>query len=383
VASARVLLVLDTAAAWSRGVLTGFAEVAQELDWSVLHYHSNVDLEWLLREWPPDAAAVGPSTHWPWPSELGSGLTVSLNFDRSEQSIASVVPDETQIADLALAHLLDRGLRDLTTFRFDDSAFAVVRDRRFREAAALAGARLAPSWWLDDAEPARSIENSAALMAWVRSLPKPCGVFGCCDAWTRVVARYALAAGLRIPEDLALVGADDDPLECEVMVPPLSSVAVPWRSLGRSAADLLRQALAGKSIAGQRVMVPPAHVVARRSSDVLAIDDAIVARAVTWIHENGARRVTVPMVAAAAGVTRQRLERRFRAALGRTVMQEVRRAHVEVARRLLATTDLELMQVAKLSGFTNAALLSEAFRRELGVTPGAYRRRVHGGHVRH
>ena len=362
--------------------MTGFAEVAQELDWSVLHYHSNVDLEWLVREWPPDAAVLGPSTRSSWPSRLGSGPTVSLNLDRSAQGVASVVPDEQQIADLALAHLLDRGLRDLTTFRFDDSPFAVARDQRFRDSAARAGARVAPGWWIDDAKPARTLEDSATLMAWVRGLPKPCGVFGCCDAWTRVVARYALAAGLRIPEDLALVGVDDDPLECEVMAPPLSSIAVPWRSVGRSAADLLRQALAGKSIAGQRLVLPPAHVVVRRSSDVLAIDDAIVARAVTWIHENGGRRVTVPMVARAAGVTRQRLERRFRAALGRTVMQEVRRAHVEVARRLLATTDLELIHVATRSGFTNAALLSEAFRRELGVTPGAYRRRVHGVRVR-
>jgi LacI family transcriptional regulator len=373
----RVLVVLDAATAWSRAVLRGFTEVACEQAWTVLHYHPNVDLDWLTEEWPADAAVLGPSAHH-WPNRLQPSKCVSVNFDRCSDGIASVVPDEEQIAELALAHLLDRRLADLTTFRFDQSPFAVRRDNRFRERAARAGARLAGGWWQDDATPPRSEEHAASLIAWVRGLPKPCGLFACCDAWARVVARYALVAGIRVPEDLSLVGVDNDPLECELTAPPLSSVAVPWHGMGRAAAGLVRQSLAGKSIEGQRVVLPPTHVVTRRSSDVLAISDAIVARAVAWIHENAARRMTVPMVAQAAGVTRQRLERRFRATLGRTVMQEVRRAHVEAAKQLLATTNFDLPHVAKQSGFTTAALLSVAFQRELGVAPGAYRRRAQG-----
>jgi LacI family transcriptional regulator len=181
---------------------------------------------------------------------------------------------------------------------------------------------------------------------------------------------------LRVPEDLALVSAGNDALDCELSSPPLSSVIVPWQQLGRNAATLVRLALAGQPIAGERIVVPPIAVAARRSSDVLAIQDPLVAQAVAWIREHADQRLTITMVSRAVGGGRQRLERRFRRALDRTVQQEIRRAHVETARAVLAKTRASLADVAKQSGFSSAALLNEAFRRQLGMTPGAYRRRV-------
>jgi LacI family transcriptional regulator len=201
-------------------------------------------------------------------------------------------------------------------------------------------------------------------------------VFVGCDIWGRIVAQYAEALHLRVPEDLALVGADNDTLECELIQPPLSSVAIPWRVMGDLVADLTEQALSGRSIAGQRVVVQPVNVVARRSTESLAISDRVVRTAVAWIHAHADRRITVPAVAAAVRTPRQRLERLFRAHLGRTIMHEVRRTHVEVAKRLLATTHLPLATIADRSGFTTSALLNQAFHREVGLPPGEYRRRV-------
>jgi LacI family transcriptional regulator len=374
----RVLIVLDTFAAWSRGVLRGFTAVANEHRWTLLHYHPTVDLDWLVREWSPAAAVIGPASSGRWPTRLASCPLVSVNADRSAEGMASVCLDEGQIAELALAHLLAKGLKHLTTFRFDDASFAVARERCFCQRGEDAGAKLPPAWWVDGADPPRSREDPAAIASWLRGLPRPCGVFAVCDPWARVVARYAQISGLRVPEDLAIVGVDNDTIECEITAPPLSSVAVPWRRLGETAAQLVRSALAGQSIAGERVVIPGADVVARRSTDVLAVDDPIVAAAVSWIHANADRRLTVPVITRAVSTTRQRLERRFRAVLGRTIIQEVRRAHVEVAKRLLSTTDLNLFEVARRSGFTNSSLLSVAFQREVGTSPGAYRRRAAG-----
>ena len=215
-------------------------------------------------------------------------------------------------------------------------------------------------------------------MAWLSRLRKPCGVFALCDERARMVARYAQAANLRVPEDVALVGVDNDAFECEITSPPLSSVAVPWRSVGEKAARLVQLGLRGTPIAGTRVLVEPLDVVVRRSSDAFAIDDSLVSAAVAWIHGHVEARLTVPMLASAISVSRQRLERHFRRHLGRTVVEEIRRTRVEVARRLLSTTELQLTEVAKRSGFTNSALLSVAFRREVGVPPGAYRRQARG-----
>ncbi len=376
--SARVLVVLDASSAWSRGILRGFAGVAHERGWTVLHYHPTANLEWLLAEWKPDIAVLPPGYYGELPSTLPKTSTISVNCDRTRDGIASVCVDETKVARLALAHLMEKGITRVTSFRFSSDDFAVAREQAFYEAAAEFGAEVIQGWWLDGAEPSRTLENGAALTDWLRGLPKPCGIFASCDAWSRVVARYCRVAELRIPDELALIGVDNDTIECELASPPLSSIAIPWRTLGQEAAELTQRALAGLPISGKLVVISPIDAVPRRSTDVLAITDPLVAKTVTWICENADRRLTVPAVSRAVGSSRQRLERRFRAVLGRTVMQEIRRAHIETAKRLLSNTSLDLPKIAKLSGFTSQVLLSVAFRREVGVPPGAYRRRFQG-----
>ena len=373
----RVLLALYTSAAWSRGILRGFMATAHERGWISLHYHPSTDLSRVANEWAPAAAVIGPEPSREALAQLAPASLVSVTVDRSAEGIASVCLDEEAIGALALDHLLATGLRQFSTFRLDDLPCAVARERAFIERARAAGAQVAVGWGSDDARPPQSGEDPAAILAWLRELPKPCGIFTCTDGWARTVARYARVARLRVPEDLALVGADNDVLECELTAPPLSSVMIPWHEVGRSAAQLVQRQLAGQSIAGKRVVISPVTVVARRSSDVLAIDDVLVAKAVRWIRANADQRLTVPTVAHAVGGGRQRLERRFRRVLDRTVQEEIRRAHVEAAKGLLRTTQAGLSEIAKQSGFTNAALLSVAFQREIGMPPGVYRRRLH------
>jgi LacI family transcriptional regulator len=201
-------------------------------------------------------------------------------------------------------------------------------------------------------------------------------VFACADHWARIVARYIRLAGLRVPEDIALVGVDNDVVECELLAPPLSSVMLPWQQLGHSAAQLVERILDGHPLHGQRLLTAPIAVVARRSSEATAIEDVLVAKAVRWIHEHAEQRVNVALVARAVGGGRKRLERRFRRVLDRTVQQEIRRARVNLAKALLRTTPFGNTEIAKRSGFTNAALLSIAFKREVGMPPGVYRRRT-------
>jgi LacI family transcriptional regulator len=369
-----VLIVLDCAAAWSRGVLRGFSRVAHEQGWSLFHYRRLASVELLANEVAPAAAVVGPSALEPWPPQLQGCIKVAVNADRRAEGIASVGLDGAKAAELAVSHLQARGFRNLTTFRFDH--WGALRERHFREVAAQRGARLEPGWWSDAAVPSSKEERPAAIMQWLLSLQKPCGIFALCDEWTRCLARYARAAQLRVPEDVALLGVDNDLFECEVESPALSSIAVSWQSLGEAAARLVQQGLRGTPPDAQNVLIPPLEVVVRRSSDVLAIEDPLVAAAVRWIHANFSSRMTVPAVARAVRSARQRLERRFRKSLGRTVLEEVRRTRVEAARRLLSTTQLPLVEVARRCGFTTAALLSVAFRRELGISPGAYRKRA-------
>ncbi|HWA76802.1 MAG TPA: substrate-binding domain-containing protein [Polyangiaceae bacterium] len=376
--SQRVLVVLGTDAGWSRGILTGFMAAAREQDWSLLHYHPSSDLNWLCEEWAPAAAVVGPEFDGRELERLASAALVSVTVDRSAQGIASVCLDEERIAGLACEHLLERGFRHVTTFRYDESPFSVTRERAFIAQARAAGAEVPAGWGGEEYTQGERGERPAAMVAWLRGLPNPCGVFTCTDGWGRTVARYAREASLRVPEDLALVGADNDVLECELISPALSSVMIPWQEVGRQAATLVRLALSKHAAPGRRVVVSPVAVAARRSTDILAVDDELVRQAMLWIREHADRRLTVPMVARAIGGGRQRLERRFRRALDRTVQEEIRRSHVEAAKHWLGSTRASMAEVAKRSGFTNASLLNAAFQRELGMPPGTYRRRVQG-----
>jgi LacI family transcriptional regulator len=377
----RVLVVLDTSNAWSRGVLRGFTEAARSEAWTLLHYVPPANLEWLFGIYRPTAVVVQKWVYREFADALSKCSVVVVNDDAADAGIPCVCLDEQAMGKMAAEHLLAKGLRDVTVFRFNDGAFAAQREAGFIEAAAAGGARIARGWWADDADPPRYVEDPGAIIAWLCSLPHPCGVFACTDSWARIIARYAQVAGLLVPEDLALIGVDNDTVLCELSAPPLSSVAVPWRTVGEKAADLVAQELAGRKTRAGRVVIGPVDVIPRRSTDVVAINDPLVARALAWITDHAGNRITLQMIARAVASSRQRLEERFRGSIGRTVMQEVRRVRVDMAKRVLSTTDLPLPTIASQCGFSSAALLSVAFQAATGMPPGAYRRRLRGLHV--
>lgn len=374
--SPRVLVLLGTQGACLRGTLRGFMRACRERKWTVLHYHPDSDLEWLLRAWSPAAVVIGPEIAPAAIQRLGSAPLVSVIVDRSAEGVPSAGVAEDRVGEMALRHFAERGFRYVSTFRYDSAPFSVARERAFTAAARAAGIEVAVGWGSASYSEEERRERPEALIAWVRALPKPCGVFTCTDGWGRTVARYAREAGVRVPEDLALVGADNDVLECELISPPLSSVAIPWEEMGERAALLVHAAVSKRAASGKQVLVTPTGVESRRSTDVLAIDDELVTDALRWIRDHARERLTVPDVAEAVGGGRQRLERRFRRVLNRSVQEEIRRAHVESAKRLLAADATPLGEIAKQSGFASAALLNSAFRREVGITPGAYRRRL-------
>ena len=185
-------------------------------------------------------------------------------------------------------------------------------------------------------------------------------------------------AGLRIPEDVAIVGMGNDDLLCDFARPSLSSVAVASEQIGHEAAALLDRLMNGHSPPPQPILVPPPGVVARQSSDVLAIDDHDVATALRFIRDASHKPIRVDDLLNAIPVSRRMLERKFRKVLRRGISEEIRRVHIERARRLLAGTDLAISAIAFNSGFSNASHLSIVFRQETGLTPTAFRSQFRG-----
>jgi LacI family transcriptional regulator len=224
---------------------------------------------------------------------------------------------------------------------------------------------------------AASADDLATLDRWLAGLPKPTAVFCANDARALQVLSAARRLGLGVPDEVAVLGAGDDELANLVSGVPLSSIAIPSVQIGFTAASILEGMLNGADPSPPKVTrLAPLCVVPRASTDVTFLADADIAAAVRFIRANVAAPLTVADVLEHVPIGRRSLERRFRAAVGRSVATEIRRTRVERAKQLLASTRLTVEEVAEASGFTSATLLGVAFGKSVGRTPTAYRREV-------
>jgi LacI family transcriptional regulator len=215
----------------------------------------------------------------------------------------------------------------------------------------------------------------------VAALPKPVGVFTTNDITNRRLVVASRLLGLRVPEEVATIGVDNEDLVCEFSDPPLSSVDPAWLQIGFEAAKLLDAMMTGHAPPAQPILVAPAGVVVRGSTDTVAVDDPLVAKAVKFIRENADKPLPISSLLKSLGVSRRSLEQRFKASLGRGPAAEVRRVHIERAKKLLAETQSPISAVASAAGFNNAQSLCVIFRREVGLPPTVFRKQARSGHV--
>jgi LacI family transcriptional regulator len=290
-----------------------------------------------------------------------------------------VMADHEQVGRLAAEHFLERGLRHFGFFGYTAHAFSIGREAGFREKIGRAGFRV-ESYLSDDPlhpEPTGLWRWDDGLQRWLAGLPQPVGVLASHDIQGVQLSEACRRAGLRVPDEVAILGVDDDDLFCEVARPSLSSVALPGERIGYEAAQMLDTLLSGqrrRTSSRTTLLLPSPGVVTRQSSDVLAIEDEDVAAAVRFIRAHAHGPIGVADVLGAVAVSRRSLERRFRPALGRGLGEEIRRVRMEKAKGLLSGTEMPIAQVATNSGFSEAKHLSTAFRREAGVTPTEFRR---------
>lgn len=300
-----------------------------------------------------------------------------------------VTTDYAATARLAAEHFLDRGYRRLAYVGPLGLAHVRAHAEAFREVAAQSGEDCA---LFDDGADAREqavgetagaawAERRHHLGAWLGSLAKPVGIFSwATSAGARVLD---LCRELRIPtpDDVAVLAGDDDPLLCDTTAPPLSGVLVASERIGFRAAARLDHLMRwpGRAEAdGTPELVDPITITTRGSTEALAIEDPELRAAMTFLRANAYRAVTVDRIADAVPMARRSLERKFRAALGRTPLEEIRRLRLARVRQLLATTDWSIDEIARDVGFGTPEYMTAVFREAERITPLKYRRRVRG-----
>jgi len=281
--------------------------------------------------------------------------------------------DDAATGRLAGRHLASLGRRSMAFCGVSRVGWSRVRREAFRgavEAPRLSIFERPLAWW-------EKLHRSEAFDQWLARLAPPAAVFACNDTVGLKLAATCRRRGLAVPADVAILGVDNEDILCELSVPPLSSISLDLERIGWEAAKALAAFLDGRPAAAA-VAVPPREVVERESTRTVRTGDELVDRALAVIHGEGGPRATVSQILASVHCSRRTLEKRFRAALGRGIHEEVVRRRVETARRLLRETNLTVASVAGETGFASAQRFYAAFGRVQGTTPGAYRRSYRG-----
>ena len=289
-----------------------------------------------------------------------------------------VETDDVAVGKMAAEEFIHRGLQNFG-FVGMNASNSDVREKGYRDR--LAQADLAcesyhlrePVAWHESSE--ELMGQVERLMAWLEERPLPIGIFAMNDDYAAIVNEACYKQKLKIPEQVKLMGVDNDELYCESVHPTLSSIQIDAEHIGYTAAEMLSRLMEGETTVPRHVSVKPIGLVPRMSTEMLATSDHDITRALNFIRENACKHITVDHVATHVSISRRMLEIKFKQALRQTPANEIRRVKVDRAMNLLRNSDLPIYRVAERSGFRDSASLARLFRSIVGETPADYRQR--------
>ena len=372
----QIALLIETSNAYARGLLRGIrAYVREHRPWSLyLSEHNRGDKPpgW-LRTWKGDGLIARIEN--PVIAEALRPLKVPI-VDVSAARLLPALPwfetDDAAIASLAAEHLSERGFKNFAYCgdrRFNWSNWRCEHFHNFARATGRSCLVYSPArnFALGDEGQVTDIAN------WIRGLPKPVGVMACYDLRGQQVLDACRQIGVAVPDDVAVIGVDNDDILCELSTPPLSSVIPNTHRTGYEAAALLDGMMSGQKVTGETHLIPPLGIAIRQSTDTLAIDDRKVARAVHYIRHHACDGINVQDVLKAMPHSRRLLESQFKKIIGRTPHEEILRVQLNRVKQLLTETALSLEDIAERSGFAHVEYLSVVFKREVGMPPSKFR----------
>lgn len=290
------------------------------------------------------------------------------------KGIPYVATDNDALMKMAYAHLIEAGLTRFACFSLPEAQanrWAQEREKAFKRLMQRDGLPVQIYRGLGTSAP---LWDSAVeqQIAWLQSLPKPIGIIAVTDARARQLLQACLTAGIAVPEEVALIGIDNDPLTRTLTRVPLSSVIQGTETMGRTAAALLHQMLHGKPCTGTQVLVPPDAINVQASSLHQPLGNPYVMQALLFIRQYACQGIKTAQVVAYVGVSRSSLESHFRKARGCSVHDEILRFKLANAAKGLQSNHLAIADIAQQCGFKSAQYLHTVFRREFGCTPREY-----------
>jgi LacI family transcriptional regulator len=379
----KVALLVETARGFGRELLRGVSRyVRSHGPWSI--YIEPGDYEQAvprMRQWGGTGIIARIPNRMVADAILEANLpTVAVGLTDAQRSPESPLSrfcdlrsDAKEVSRQAAEHLLERQLSYFAYVGFDERDWSSRREQAFQQRIEEAGYELhvyrQPKRKAD-----RKWEREQSILArWIRDLPMPIGLFACNDDRGRQVLEACRLYDINVPGDVAVLGVDNDEVFCDLSDPPLSSIALNAEGAGFRAAELLDAMMCGKHAQPGEILVDAMGVVTRRSTEVVAVEDADVAAALQYIRQHCGRDISVNRVAYEVAISRRNLEKRFRKSLGCSILEEIQLARLERAKRLLLDTSYPISKVAELAGFGSTGYFIQFFQARVGKTPRRFR----------
>jgi len=380
VAEFNVAVIVETSNSYARGILRGIHEYARTRRWTLYlteHGRHEID-ESFAGDWKFDGIIARIET------DRMARIIAAMEVPTVDVSAARLVPgipwvetDDDAITGLALQHLRDCGLQNFAFFGDPFYNWSIWRQQAFERIVGPSNGtdasifnlpvRKEPQirWWT----------QRETIRAWLDSLPKPVGILACYDGCGQPLLEICRYFEIKVPDEVAIVGVDNDELLCEITTPTMSSIEPNAYHAGAVAAEMLDRMMHGATLSDTKHAIAPLGVRKRVSTDVMAVADRHVADAVAFIRDNAHRNIGVDDLLGAVPLSRRVLEARFRQALNRSPHQEILRVRTDAARDLLLQTEMSLSQISDALGIRHPEYLSVFFKKQTGLTPREYRDR--------
>lgn len=373
----RVVLLLETSRAFGRQLISGVVHYSR-LNSPWLFYKEPIDLESSipnLISWKPDGIIMRDTMITKDLLKLKIPTIYAPHGFKYPRNIPIIITESSSIAKMASDHFIEKGFKNLAFCGYDSIEWSEQRKSYFNRFNSEAGFRTYnyvsyKRFRLSDWE-----KEQQHVCRWIKDLPKPIGIFACNDDRGLHILEVCKLMNLKVPEDVAVIGVDNDLMVCEFGDPPLSSIALNLESAGFEAAKLLDKMMSsGNKMKGREIIATSNIIVQRQSSDILALNDKEVAQAIQFIKGNAKNKILIKDMLRTIGIGRRALEKRFRNTIHKTIYHEIQQVRIESISKLLIETDLPISQIISLYNFTDAEHISRFFKKEKGMSMREYRK---------
>lgn len=376
----RIALLVETSLGSGREILRGIARHAREAgDWQLFHAAGGLPEAFpgWMEGWEGEGiiARIQNEATRDRLESLGIPVVDVLGVCRNRFPLVHV--DDAAIARLVARHFRSRDFVHYAFYGIAGENWSERRAAAYRQACR--GAMSFSLLEMPRRVAGRREEPFGRLQDWLRSLPKPVAMMVCSDQRGLELLEACLCEGLAVPEEVAVLGVDNDTALCEISAPPLSSVRGGHFQVGYEAARLLDAILRGETPPPEPILIGPNGLVERESSNQRAIADPQIAKGASFIREHLGETITNDTISRAAGLSRTLFQKRFREATGQSVREFILARRVERALLLLRSTDLPIAEVAEVCGFRHQEYLGQVLKSATGKTPGSVRRAAQGG----